>query len=118
MITVNKKKTHENSNHGKSYLAPEVVKYRQYSPASDIYSMERMLKAIATIVGFYEKFRIGVKNATNNEPSRRANNQQFTKEIAAVQTFAFVCLTPGGGVNPYDDLYGEAPPEWGTFLRL
>ena len=86
MITVNKKKTHENSNHGKSFLAPEVVKYRQYSPASDTYSMGRMLKAIATIVGFYEKFRIGVKNATNNEPSRRANNQQFTKEIAAVQT--------------------------------
>ena len=89
MITVNKKKTHENSNHGKSYLAPEVVKYRQYrqySPASDIYSVGRMVKAIATIVGFYEKFRIGVKNATNNEPSRRANNQQFTKEITAVQT--------------------------------
>ena len=43
MITVNKKKTHENSNHGKSYLAPEVVKYRQYSPVSDIYSVGRMV---------------------------------------------------------------------------
>ena len=37
MITVNKKKTHDKSAHKKSYLALVVVKYRQYSPASDIY---------------------------------------------------------------------------------
>ena len=86
MITVNKKTTHEKSAHGKSYLALEVVKYRQYSPASDIYSMGWMLKVIATILGFYEKVRIGVKTATNNEPSHTANIQQFTKEIAAAQT--------------------------------
>ena len=84
-ITVNQKKTHEKSAHGKSYLAPEVVNYRQYSPASDIYSMGRMLKAIATIMGFHEKVRVVVKTATNNEPSHRANIQQFAKEIAAVQ---------------------------------
>ena len=24
----------------------------------------------------------------------------------------------GGGGNPYDGLYGEAPPERGTFLKL
>ena len=85
MITVNKT-THEKSAHGKSYLALEVIKYRQYSPVSDIYSMGRMLKVIATIMGFYEKVCIGVKTATNNEPSHRANIQQFTKKIAAAQT--------------------------------
>ena len=86
MIIVNKKKTHDKSAHEKSYLALEVVKYRQYSPASDIYSMGRMLKVIATIMGFYEKLRIDVKTATKNESSHRANIQQFTKEIAAAQT--------------------------------
>ena len=25
---------------------------------------------------------------------------------------------PGGGGTPYNDLYGEAPPERGTFFRL
>ena len=25
---------------------------------------------------------------------------------------------PGGGVTPYNGLYGESPPERGTFLRL
>ena len=24
----------------------------------------------------------------------------------------------GGGSTPYNDLYGEAPPKWGTFFRL
>ncbi len=27
-------------------------------------------------------------------------------------------FTPGGGVTPYNGLYGEAPPERGTFSRL
>ncbi|CAH3121915.1 unnamed protein product [Porites lobata] len=84
-ITVNERKTHEKSAHVKSYLAPEVVKCRQYSPASDIYSMGRMLKAIATTMGFYDKVRVVVKTATNDEPSHRANIQEFAKEIAAVQ---------------------------------
>ena len=84
-ITVNERNTHEKSAHVKSYLAPEVVKCRQYSPASDIYSMGRMLKAIATTMGFYDKVRVVVKTATNDEPSHRANIQEFAKEIAAVQ---------------------------------
>ena len=83
-ITVNEK-AHEKSAHGKSYLAPEVVNYRQYSLASEIYSMERMLKAIETIMGFHEKVGVVVKTATNNEPSHRENIQQFVKEIVAVQ---------------------------------
>ena len=84
-ITVKERKTHEKSAHVKSYLAPEVIKCRQYSPASDIYSMGRMLKAIATTMGFYDKVRVVVKTATNNEPSHRGNIQEFAKEIAAVQ---------------------------------
>ena len=27
-------------------------------------------------------------------------------------------LSPGGGGTPYNGLYGEAPPERGTFFRL
>ena len=27
-------------------------------------------------------------------------------------------FNPGGGGNPYDGLYAEAPPERGTFFRL
>ena len=27
-------------------------------------------------------------------------------------------VLPGGGGNPYNGLYGEAPPERGTFFRL
>jgi len=102
MITVNKKKTHEKSAHGKSYLAPEVVKYRQYSPASDIHSMGQMLKALATIMGFYEKVCIGVKTATNNEPSHRANIQTVHQgnRCSSNLIFAFVRLTPGGGGEP------------------
>ena len=47
--------------------------------------LPRMLKAIATIMGFHEKVSVVVKTATNNEPFHRANIQQFAKEIAAVQ---------------------------------
>ena len=28
------------------------------------------------------------------------------------------CLIPGGEGTPYNGLYGEAPPERGTFFRL
>ncbi|XP_067019463.1 probable LIM domain-containing serine/threonine-protein kinase DDB_G0287001 [Acropora muricata] len=78
-ITVN-----ERSTDGKSYLAPEVLKYREYSPASDIYSMGRMLKAISTIMGFYDKVRVVAKTATELNPPHRANIQQLAKEISFV----------------------------------
>ena len=32
--------------------------------------------------------------------------------------FPFATSTPGGGGTPYNGLYGEAPPERGTFFRL
>lgn len=35
-----------------SYLAPEVLKELLYSEASDIYSLGRMLKTVASMVGF------------------------------------------------------------------
>ena len=37
-----------------------------------------------------------------------------------VQTFHFLALYAGGGggVTPYNGLYGGSPPERGTFLRL
>lgn len=41
----------------KSYLAPEVSKERLYSVASDVYSLGKMLKAVATKAGFYPKIR-------------------------------------------------------------
>lgn len=78
-VTVNEK-----SVHGKSYLAPEVLKYRSYSPASDIYSMGRMLKAISTIMGFYDKVRAVTKTATELKPSHRANIKQLARKISLV----------------------------------
>ena len=30
----------------------------------------------------------------------------------------YSCLPGGGGGTPYNGLYGEAPPERGTFFRL
>lgn len=78
-ITVN-----ERSTDGKSYLAPEVLKYRKYSPASDIYSMGRMLKAISTIMGFYDKVCVVARTATELNPSHRASIKQLAKEISSV----------------------------------
>ena len=109
-ITVNERKTHEKSACVKSYLAPEVIKCRQYSPA--IYSMGQMLKAIATTMGFYDKVRVDVKTTTNKEPSHRGNIQEFAgNRCSSILIFAFVCLMPGGGGTPRDDLYVEASPE-------
>ena len=33
-------------------------------------------------------------------------------------TTTFLTVSPGGGGTPYNGLYGEAPPERGTFFRL
>ncbi|CAH3130945.1 unnamed protein product, partial [Pocillopora meandrina] len=56
---------------GKSYLAPEVVSERLYSVASDIFSLGRMLKAISSLLGFYERVRELVKMSTRDKPSER-----------------------------------------------
>ena len=45
----NRKRVHEQ---GKSYLALEVLKYRQYSTSSDVY-LGQMLKAVSKVMGFY-----------------------------------------------------------------
>ena len=37
---------------------------------------------------------------------------------AASNTFFAISRGGGGGCTPYNGLYGEAPPERGTFFRL
>ena len=69
----------------KTYLAPEVMKYRLYSAASDIYSLGRMLKAVSRMVGFYPKVRALVKEATTETPSLRPCIDDFMKTLSAVK---------------------------------
>lgn len=69
----------------KSYLAPEVLKRRQYSTASDIYSVGRMFKSVSKIMGFYEGVRVLVKNAVAEEPSLRPHLDKLINEINAIQ---------------------------------
>ena len=38
--------------------------------------------------------------------------------VASLSMYKVPCYSPGGGGTPYNGLYGEAPPERGTFLRL
>lgn len=71
--------------HQKSYLAPEVCKKRLYSVASDVYSLGRMLKAVATKVGFYPKIRTLVKEATSETPSVRPPLNDFIHKLKAVE---------------------------------
>ena len=69
----------------KSYLAPEVSKERLYSIASDVYSLGRMLKAVATKVGFYPKIRTLVKEATSETPFVRPHLNDFVHKLKAVK---------------------------------
>ena len=43
-----------------------------------------MLKAISTIMGFYDKVRVVAKTATELNPPYRANIKQLAKEISFV----------------------------------
>lgn len=70
---------------GKSYLAPEVLKDRLYSSASDVYSLGRMLKSIASMVGFYPSVRALVKEATSEIPSLRPRLDDFMQKLNAVK---------------------------------
>ena len=79
--SANRKRAHE---HGKSYLAPEVLKYRQYSTSSDVYSLGRMLKAVSKIMGFYHSLRVVVKSATMEAPSDRAELDQILNTLADI----------------------------------
>ena len=66
----------------KTYLAPEIMKYRLYSAASDIYSLGRMLKAVSRMVGFYPKVRALVKEETTETPSLRPCIDDFLKTLS------------------------------------
>ena len=70
---------------GKSYLAPEVVSERLYGVASDIFSLGRMLKAISSLLGFYERVRELVKMSTRDKPSERPSLYVFSRKIADVK---------------------------------
>ena len=70
---------------GKSYLAPEVLNERLYSAASDIYSLGRMLKAVSSMVGFYQRVRALVKEATDENPALRPSLDHFMQKTAAVK---------------------------------
>ena len=69
----------------KSYLAPEVLKLQQYSAASDIYSVGRMIKSVSKIMGFYERVCVLVKNGVTEEPSLRPHLDKLINEINAIQ---------------------------------
>ncbi|XP_068760115.1 uncharacterized protein [Montipora capricornis] len=70
----------------KTYLAPEVIKNRIYSIASDLYSLGRMLKAVAKVVGFYPKVRALVKEGTAELPSSRATLAFFMDELGKLKS--------------------------------
>ena len=38
--------------------------------------------------------------------------------LIAAASNTFFAISRGGGCTPYNGLYGEAPPERGTFFRL
>ena len=69
----------------KSYLAPEVIKERLYSAASDMYSLGKMLKAVSKMVGFYPSVRSLVKEATAERPSLRPSLDNFMVRLGAVK---------------------------------
>ena len=69
----------------KHYLAPEVRIERRYSVASDIYSLGRMLKAISCTVGFYQRVRTLVKEATKERPSERPSLEVFTNTVSELR---------------------------------
>ena len=69
----------------KHYLAPEVRIERRYSVASDIYSLGRMLKAISCTVGFYQRVRTLVKEATKERPSERPTLEVFTNTVSELR---------------------------------
>ncbi|CAH3032936.1 unnamed protein product, partial [Pocillopora meandrina] len=68
----------------KIYLAPEVQKERRYSISSDIYSLGRMLKAVSCLIGFYEKVRVLVKKATDQNPGDRPTVEEFLQQISTI----------------------------------
>ena len=70
----------------KIYLAPEVQKERRYSISSDIYSLGRMLKAVSCLIGFYEKVRVLVKKATDQNPGDRPTVEEFLQQISTIIT--------------------------------
>lgn len=51
-----------------------------------------MLKAISTIMGFYDKVHVVAKTATQLNPSHRANIKQLAQEISFVH-FSFFIFT-------------------------
>ena len=70
--------------HNRSYLAPEVSKYGQYSTASDVYSMGCMFKGVSKIMGFYHKVRFAIKNAAKENLHDRSRLDQLVNELAGI----------------------------------
>ena len=68
----------------KIYLALEVPKERHNSVASDIYLLGRMLKAVSCLIGFYEKVRVLVKKAIDENPGDRLTVKEFLQQISTV----------------------------------
>ena len=54
------------------------------SIASDIYSLGRMLKAISKLMGFYDRVRLVIKNATKESPHDRSHLDQLINKLAAI----------------------------------
>ena len=67
----------------KTFLTPEVTKYRLYSGASDIYSLGTMLKVVSRMVGFYPNVR--VEETTVEIPSPRPCIDDFMETLSAVK---------------------------------
>ena len=68
----------------KDLLALEVPKERHNSVARDIYLLGRMLKAVSCLIGFYEKVRVLVKKAIEENPGDRLTVKEFLQQISTI----------------------------------
>ena len=72
-------------------------------------------------VYFYSRMRSVQSNAPNHGLKLKIHLLQCHKQQWATETFcsAVSIYSPGGGWGtPYNGLYGDVPPERGTFFRL
>ena len=65
-----------------------------------------------------EEYSEGKIHKSEPEPGNGNVNTDCTLLIRSGEIFESIARSPGGGGGtPYNGLYGEAPPERGTFFR-
>jgi len=88
------------------------------------FNMEDYLQTVLTSDLTHTVYSVLVKNAS--EIKKNYNYNILSKYFAVASKLGGVSIIfssrrhycPGGGGTPYNGLYGEAPPEWGTFFRF